>query len=145
VLVAMYYPHQVIILFIFPLPLWLLATFLVLVDIFDFLQSKPGDHVAHVVHLAGAGVGALYRYIDLRLTTVLATFRQSQLRRNVRRAQKRPERDVAGDGIPRFIEDVENQRLDRILAKISEFGQDSLTEDEVEFLNRMSERYRGGR
>ena len=141
----MYYPHQIIILFIFPLPLWLLATFFVLADILSFVQSRPGDHVAHVVHLAGAAVGALYRYVDLRLTTILGNFRQSQLRRSIRRAQKRPERPAASDGIPRFIEDVENQRLDRILAKISELGKESLTEDEVEFLNRMSERYRGGR
>ncbi len=145
-LCALYYPHQTILLFFFfPMPLWLLAVFMVVVDLYGFIQQQPGDQIAYVVHLAGAGMGALYRYVDLRLTTILAHFRQSKLRRQVRKAQQRPGRGMASDGIPRFIEDVENQRLDRILAKISQFGRESLTEDELEFLNRMSQRYRGGR
>ena len=146
VLCALYFPHQIVYLIIFPLPLWVVAAFMVLGDLFGFLSARPGSHIAYVVHLTGAAVGALYRYNDLRLTTILARLR----RLAPRRRRKWPEfpvdrRDLRGpsDGIPRFVEDLENQRLDRILEKISRFGRESLTEDEEEFLNRMSDRYRG--
>jgi membrane associated rhomboid family serine protease len=145
VLCALYYPQRTVIFFIFPVPLWLIATFLVFIDLFDFLHAQPGDRVAHVVHLAGAGVGALYRYVDLRLTTLFAWVGESKFRRQLRRVRERPEPGAPRDGVPRFIEDVENQRLDRILQKISQFGRESLTEEEIEFLNRMSRRYRGNR
>jgi hypothetical protein len=142
VLCAIYFPHQIIILLFFPIPLWVLGGFLVLKDLFMFLQGgAPG--IAHEVHLAGAALGVAYRFVDLRLSTFLRWFHQIKLRRRVRRTLSHASRGAPPGGVPRFLEDLENQRMDRILEKIHRFGRESLTEEELEFLNRMSQRYRG--
>jgi hypothetical protein len=147
VLCALYFPHQMVIVFFVPVPLWILASFLVATDLFGFLRASPNDQVAYVVHLAGAGLGALHRFVDLRLGSLLARFQG--LRWRVRRGRRAaaPDREfrVPPDGIPRFVEDLENQKLDRLLEKVGRFGRESLTEEEEEFLNRMSQRYRGRR
>jgi len=144
VLTACYFPNQIIIFIFLPVPLWLLATLFVVNDLFGFLQAGPGARVAFVVHLAGMAMGALYRYVDLRLSTLLAHLgRIGAGRRSARRAE--PEFRTPSDGIPRFVEDLEQQKLDRILEKISRFGRESLSDDDVAFLNRMSDRYRGQR
>jgi len=143
VLCALYFPNQTVIFFFIPMPLWLLGALLVLGDVVGALNPRTGGPIAYSVHLAGAGLGALYRFVDLRLTTILARFERLRFRRRVRRAWEARASEERYDGVPRFIEDIEKQRLDRILEKISRFGRESLTEEELDFLNRMSERYRG--
>jgi membrane associated rhomboid family serine protease len=146
VLTAFYFPNQIVIFIFIPLPLWLLGGFLVVYNLFGFLQAGPGARIAFVVHLAGMAMGALYRYVDLRLSTLLAHLGRIRIgarRRPARRDE--PEFRVPSDGIPRFVEDLEQQKLDRILEKISRFGRESLSDDDVAFLNRMSDRYRGQR
>jgi membrane associated rhomboid family serine protease len=144
VLTAFYYPRQTVIFIFIPVPLWLLAGFFVASDLFGFLQARPGARVAYVVHLTGAALGALSYLVDLRLTTILARLGRLMPRRRVRRYEV-PGSRMPPDGIPRFLEDIEAQKLDRILEKISRFGRESLNDEEVEFLNRMSDRYRGRR
>ena len=109
-----------------------------------FMQGAT-QGIAHEVHLAGAAMGALYRFVDLRWSTFTAPFSHFRAKRRARRAwgDVPPRREGPSDGVPRFLEDLENQRLDRILEKISQFGRESLSEDEMEFLDRVSERYRG--
>jgi len=87
-------------------------------------------------------MGAAYRYTDLRLSTLSRAFDRFKLQRKARRRFRGGEQSRPADGVPRFLEDLENQRLDRILDKIHRFGRESLTEEEVEFLNRMSDRLR---
>lgn len=137
VLCALYFPNQTVFLFFIPMPLWLLGALLVLGDLFSFLKARPGDHIAYSVHLAGAAMGVVYRYVDLRLTTLLA-----RVKRLGFPEYRGPEPRRESGGAPRFIEDIERDRLDRILEKLHRFGRESLTEAELDFLNRMSDRYR---
>ncbi len=145
VLCALYYPHRTVILFIFPIPLWLLGVLLVGSDLVLAVSQVQTDK-AYIVHLAGAGFGVLYKFVDLRWSTLTSGFRKWKFERRAKRAfQKRSTEKSASDGIPRFTEDVENQRLDRLLEKIHRFGKESLTDEEQQFLELMSKRYKKGR
>ena len=126
------------------MPLWILGAFFVVKDLFGFLGGSAAG-IAHEVHLAGAALGFVYRFVDLRLSTLTAWFDRFKLRRRAQRRWRNapPIEPRSTEGVPRFLEDLENQRLDRILEKISRFGKESLTDEEVEFLDRMSDRYRG--
>jgi hypothetical protein len=108
--------------------------------------SPMETNIAYTVHLAGAGFGALYKFVDLRWSTLTAGFRKWKFERKAKRAfRKHSSQKSASDGIPRFTEDIENQRLDRLLEKIHRFGKDSLTDEEQQFLELMSKRYKKGR
>lgn len=145
ILCAFFYPHQRVMLLFppIPLPLWALGVLYVAGDLWGMLDKHNVSNVAYSVHLTGAAVGTLFRFVDLRLSTLLGGLSRWLLRRRARRAFRGVNPDGAGDGIPRFTGDVENQRLDRILEKISTFGRGSLSAEELEFLDRMSQRYRG--
>lgn len=140
VLCAFHFPRQLVFLFILPMPLWLLSAFFVLKDVVSLLNPHADPLVAYVVHLAGAATGALHRLFDLRAGTLLARAARFRARGRWRKALRN--RPIADDGVPRDIEDIERQRLDRLLAKIHESGRESLSAEEVAFLDRMSERYR---
>lgn len=146
VLSALYFPQQLVIVLFIPVRLWALATFFVAVDLFRLLMGVETG-TADQVHLAGAAFGFVFRYVDLRYSTFVTHFSRARLKRRVRRAFRERASDKEGpsDGVPRFTDDVERQRLDRILEKISRFGKESLTQEEIRFLNRMSEQYRGKR
>ncbi len=140
VLSAFYFPRQTVIFIFVPMPLWLLGVFLVLKDTVGALSPQADPTVAYVVHLTGAAMGVLYRFVDLRVSTLRARLARFRAGRRLRRVVR--EHPAPSDGIPRFVEDVEQQRMDRLLDKIHHFGKESLSAEELEFLDRMSERYR---
>src|SRR5581483_4670971 len=65
---ALHYPNRpILIFFILPVPLWLVAVFQVTHDLFGFLSFNP-QGVAVTVHLAGAAFGYVYYKLQWRLT-----------------------------------------------------------------------------
>lgn len=139
-LCVLYYPHRKVILFIFPMPLWLLGVLLVGGDLMGFFSMGGRSGTAHDVHLAGVALGVLYRFVDLRWTTLTGWLNKWRLRRRAKKAFSHVV--PPSPGYPRFTEDVENRRLDRILQKISQFGRTSLSREEEKFLEDMSHRYK---
>lgn len=122
---AMLFPHAQILLLFIPVPLYVGATILVVIDLLGF--SGVGG-VAHDVHLAGALFGFLYIKLGWHLRADPALF---NLRSNI--ADKRAHRAAAGQA-------KDEARLDELLARINREGMSSLSSSEKEFLKRMSKR-----
>ena len=134
--------RKVLLYFLFPIPLWVLGCFYVYADISGALGGSGGYGVANFAHLGGAAWGMLYKFFDLRWSTLLR--RLGGLRR---RKKKRPGR--GNDSLwgakkqekPR-VPDAVSRRVDELLEKISRDGMGSLSDEEREFLVENSRRYR---
>ena len=120
---------------------WLVGG-LVVVDLVlalaSFSGAGPAMRVAHSAHLGGFLFGYLYQTSGIRLESLgLRAARAAGgsgmgFRRNRKLRIYRPERPP---------EDL-NVQVDRILTKISEHGESSLTDQEREILNTASRQYR---
>lgn len=123
---AMLFPRAPILLLFIPVPLYVGACILVVIDLLGF--SRVGGTVAHDVHLAGALFGFLYIKLGAHRRADPAIFNLSAAlsARRVQRAQQAKASDEA--------------RLDELLARISKEGMGSLSSSEKEFLKRMSKR-----
>ena len=148
ILCAFHYPSKTILLmFVLPVPIWLLAAFQVLQDSFGLLSGGQG--VAFSVHLAGAAFAALYYNLHWRLLSFLPRFRswsgrRSRPRLRVFQADREDEREpvaVAGPATADVDEQLE-AKVDAVLAKVARTGQSSLTEMEKQILLRASEIYK---
>ncbi|MCR9206625.1 MAG: rhomboid family intramembrane serine protease [bacterium] len=140
VLFACYFPHQeVLFMFVFPVKAWVLATVLVLFDLISaFGLFGSASSTAFEVHLAGALFGFLYyqlqwsfHWLDFRR---FGEFRD-EMRLKSRRAKLKlhdPDKKIR----------AEAEDADRILAKIHESGESSLTSSERKTLERYSRRQR---
>jgi membrane associated rhomboid family serine protease len=155
VLYAFHYPRQrVYLYFVVPMPIWFLVVLYVALDTFGALGAVRGQ-VAYAVHLCGAFFGLLYFQSGRRITALLPSLPS----RAARRAQPRlrvvppdstlesePEPVGAAVPSPRPAEPAPDEhleaRVDRILEKVSKFGQESLTPEERELLFRASELYK---
>ncbi|HEY8505350.1 MAG TPA: rhomboid family intramembrane serine protease [Gemmataceae bacterium] len=156
VLFATHYPHHTILLFfVLPVPVWALVVFQVIQDTFGLLggSSRP---IAFAAHLTGAAFGFLYKYYDWRVLNWLPRFpagARGQRRKGRLRAYREDPEPVtapapsAGGALPgsgagnRPDEHLE-AKLDEVLAKLAQHGQDSLSESERELLFRASEVYK---
>jgi membrane associated rhomboid family serine protease len=142
---AFHYPHQRILLFfVLPVPVWGAAVGFVALNALGVAAGSGFPFVA----LAGAAFGALYYLGGIRLTGVFAsrgpTGRQRQPRLRVvppddaddpgDTDEPPPARPVAEDRI--------EDRVDRLLEKVSQHGQESLTPEERELLFRAGEHYK---
>ncbi len=128
VIAAIMNPHRTILFNLFiPMPLWLLATIWISLDIFGILGNSTG--VGHAGHLAGAAYGAAYQYWGWDWG-----------------------RFQFGLPIPRFpsrlkvfnpgpSDDELDAEVDRILAKMRETGEESLSKEERQTLQNASRRY----
>ena len=117
---GMLYPNRLLLLYFF-IPIK--AKYLVILfAIFEFFASlgSPGDHIAHSAHLAGMAVG----FIFLKVKQLIETGRVNKMQREFRQRT-----ELEGE-------------VDRILAKLSAFGPESLTERERRLLNEASEFYK---
>lgn len=123
---AMLFPQAPILLLFIPVPLWVGASILVVIDLLGF--SRVGGATAHDVHLAGALVGFLYIKQGWHQRADPGIFRLPAVWAE-RRAQSASTK-VATDEV----------RLDELLARISKEGMSSLSKSEKEFLKRMSKR-----
>jgi len=127
------FPTQRIFLFFFPIPAWALGIILVLTN----FVSNPSTGIAYDVHMVGILVAAAYFFLGLSFRSLDDV--RSAWRRLLRRLTG-PKLKVHSD----FHETKQNdsEEADRILAKIHETGQDSLTSRERKFLERYSREVR---
>ena len=133
------FPHQTVLLWgILPVPAWALGVLYVAWDVQG--TATRDTNVAHVAHLAGAAFGVLYAWRGWSLDGLgdlpgrLAAWR-GRLRGGSRFRVFRPD-DAADD-----VDDATLQeRVDRILEKISRSGSASLTPGERATLERASRR-----
>ncbi len=143
-LYAMHFPHEKILLFfVLPIEVRWLVIFYVVFDLHPVLLRLAGEQnysgVAHAAHLGGLAFGYVYWRWNLRLERFVDGFRLPRLdqlvgsRRGIR--LHRP-------GSRRARMDRE---VDRILEKIHQEGEESLSEREREWLKQASERYQGKR
>jgi membrane associated rhomboid family serine protease len=149
ILCALHFPMRIIrIMFVFPVPIWLVVVIAVAYDAYQFLTgSNTGTAVT--VHLAGAAFGFVYYKRHWRLLDILPSLKRPRLRRRpplrVYREEE-PEEEavtVASRPTPRELVDEHLEaQLDAVLEKVARHGQESLTPGEREILQRASEIYR---
>lgn len=122
------FPHQVIYIWgVLPIPSWAFALLFVGQDIFGAV-SRSGD-VAYTAHLGGALFAFLYFRYRWRLSDRIPTgFSMPRLRRRPNLKVHHPDA-------------TKENRLDDILRKIQDQGQESLTREERRFLERTSHEY----
>jgi membrane associated rhomboid family serine protease len=144
-LYVIFYPFETFLLFwVMPVPLWVLMGVYVLYDLHPVLLQLAGDQVftgvAHAGHLGGLAFGFVYWKFGLRLESVIDWASQRPRRRT--RYREPAILAYPADDAPRDRDDLAD-RLDEILQKISEQGQDALTDAERGILIQASQRYRG--
>jgi membrane associated rhomboid family serine protease len=129
VVFALNYPHmQVLFMFLFPMPAWVLALLMVAGDAMGAL-SRSGN-VAFTAHLAGALFGLYYYRIGSQQAAGLAGWLSGvSLKRRPKLRVHEPDEAE---------EDDLTARVDAILEKIQREGQDSLTWNERRILQKAS-------
>ncbi|MEQ8211866.1 MAG: rhomboid family intramembrane serine protease [Lacipirellulaceae bacterium] len=135
ILYALNWPHrQIMFMMIIPAPAWLVASLGILLDMQGAI-SRSGN-VAFTAHLAGALFGYLfYRTGFNPLAKLLDGASAPKIRRGPKLRVHTPDDD----------EDEGDSEVDRILRKISEQGQDSLTRRERRTLEQASREMKGRR
>jgi membrane associated rhomboid family serine protease len=148
ILCAFHYPTlTVLVMFVLPVPIWLLAVLQVVQDSFGLLGG--GARVAFSVHLAGAAFAAVYYKLHWHLVSFLPRFRSSAGQRSrprlrVFHSEEEDPREpvvVAGPSLGDLDEHLE-AKVDAVLAKVARAGQSSLTDTEKQILMRASEIYK---
>jgi membrane associated rhomboid family serine protease len=158
VLFAFRYPHlQVLLFFVIPMPMWVLAALFVGLDALGAVGG--GGNTAYVVHLGGALFGALYYATEFRFTSLFGRPSRAAGRRArpqlrivpappadtptpVTAAVESPSRPKDAAEPPDGPEESLEVRVDQVLAKVSRSGRDSLTAEEKAILARAGELYK---
>jgi membrane associated rhomboid family serine protease len=145
-LYVLHFPHRTILFFgVLPLPVWLWGMIWLGQEYFYFqlqVQGRQIAQIAHAAHLGGALAGWLFYRTHFTLFSLLPTHWLSKLRRSPRSRM----RVVRPDNVPE--EESLEAEVDRILAKISQQGTESLTQAEIRTLeaaSRRAQRRRGAR
>jgi membrane associated rhomboid family serine protease len=132
ILFAMNFPYRTILfMFVIPMPMWVFALIIVGMDAFGAVNRS--GNVAYTAHLGGAAFAILYYKWGLRLERWLPSQSWTP---SLRRRPKL--RVLDPDTLDR--ESTES-RVDEILKKIQEHGQDSLTRSERRILEQASREY----
>ena len=160
VLFACHHPReQILLMGIVPMRVWLLLVLYLGFDIMGALGDRNTRGVAYFVHLAGALFGFVYYRINWRLASLLPGSRRRPRERDTPRLRVLPAEPHGPDDIeqdtpepvgaaveapPRASEAEEalEVKLDRVLEKVSKYGQESLTPEERAILFRASEVYK---
>lgn len=153
-LFAFYYPHAQILIFgIIPTPAWLAGALFV---VYDALGARSGvGNIAHDVHLAGAAFALVYYLANVNFSELAVG--KGRGRKSLKRwleKRERARKDAASgpstipfkrDDAKKAADEIAFEKLeaevDRLLLKISESGEESLTEVERETLRRASREY----
>jgi membrane associated rhomboid family serine protease len=133
-----YFPRATVLLFfVLPMPAWALGIFLIGGDVLGSLRTPvPGEpRTAHDVHLVGAAFAAAYWYFHWHLSTIMPTAWLG----NVKGWLRKPKLKIH-DPEPTY-ENLDAE-ADRVLAKINEHGEASLTPAERRVLEDYSRRMR---
>jgi membrane associated rhomboid family serine protease len=153
-LYTLFYPRREIIFYFVPMPMWLVLTIFVLIDIFF-----PRPHVAYEAHLLGAGYAWAFKHFDLRWSRLIAgRFHRPRLRifspvpfdQTRSHAPSPSWTSSEGAGIKSSTvsvlpEEQLDARLDEVLAKIAREGRAGLTEEDHRVLQEASRRARNKR
>jgi hypothetical protein len=161
VLFACHFPHHRIwLFFLVPVPVWLMVVIYVGFDAWGLLVTSGeefgGGGVAFAAHLGGAAFGALYYVRSWRVLNwipnwpsrisvgrrpKLKVYREQPPRRREARpaGQQQPTPKVAATA---SVDELLEAQVDAVLAKVARQGQDSLTDEERQVLQRASELYR---
>lgn len=139
-LFAIYYPNtQVNYMFVLPIPAWVLGAIVVFGDLFRYTVNHDSN-VAFSAHLGGALFAFLYFRNAWRLTRWLPTEDRLSGWAGAFSLKRRPKLKIHRDE-DEDTEDPLDSRVDAILKKINEQGQDSLTREEQRLLQRASKQY----
>ncbi|MFO0804937.1 MAG: rhomboid family intramembrane serine protease [Gemmataceae bacterium] len=153
VLYACHDPHQkILIFFVIPAPLWLCAILYVVIDLFGALGYGQRG-IAHLVHLGGALFGFAYYRTGFRFRRLMPGMPSRSRSRVPALRVVHPDDDVEnGSPEPPVYEtpiqtndpneEPFETKVDRVLAKVSKHGQESLSPEEREILFRASEVYK---
>ena len=160
VLFAFNYPrHQVLVFFIVPMPIWLIVMVYVGLDVLGASGGRVNNQpVAYVVHLGGALFGVIYYKLGLRFLSLVPNTpavrrpRATQLRVVPRDAELHENPATVESPVAAAVQDASRSnsegeepfetRVDRVLEKVSQHGQESLSADERDLLFRASELYK---
>ena len=135
-LYTMHFPYETIRIFwFFPLEMrWLMCLYLIW-DLHPVLLALAGDQiytgVAHAGHLGGLAFGFLYYWYEWRLEPLLDRLPAWHW---PSRCRQRPALCVYAE--PPREPDLEMNRVDQILRKITESGQVSLTDEEAQLFEK---------
>ncbi len=134
-LYALNFPHrQVLFMFVIPMPMWVAALIALAFDASGAVQRS--GNVAFTAHLAGAAFGLAYYWFNWRLAPWMTRGA------SVISARSKPRlRVVDPDDGDVDEPDELSTKVDAILQKIQEQGQDSLTWSERRLLERASRKY----
>lgn len=150
VLYACHYPRQqILLMFVIPMPVWLVVVLYVGLDLLGALGGGNGRaSVAYTAHLGGALFGFVYYKTGIRIASVWPSWPTPARRRPAPRLRVVPvdPADVA-DGAETPVaaappEDGLEAQVDAVLAKVSAHGQESLTPEERAILFRAREVYK---
>jgi membrane associated rhomboid family serine protease len=150
VLFALLYPHrQVLFMFVIPIPAWVLGVFIVGIDLFGAMSGgglEGGVNIAYSVHLTGAAFALLYYRFGWNFGRLIPErFSLAWLKSRPRLRVHNPDQDADQDGDRDDREADEAQALseevDRILEKIHQQGEASLTRRERRTLENASRQY----
>jgi membrane associated rhomboid family serine protease len=154
-LCAIHFPSRtILIMFVLPVPIWILAVFNILFNLYMALYSGFRAEAPVLVHLASAAWAAGYYKYKRDYGSPIADFFSGLLRWRTRRRSSqlklyRPETEPprepvsvaappAGHGMDEHFE----AKLDAVLEKIARAGKESLTADEQQILIQASELYK---
>jgi membrane associated rhomboid family serine protease len=137
VLYALHFPTRMVLFLGFlPVPAWLFGLYYVVTDLIGFIaawRGLPGSRTAFEAHLGGAMLALLYQRLGWNFGRWLprsVTMAAPRLRNRPKLKLHEPPAEPDIDG-----------EVDRILAKITAAGSDSLSADEKRTLERASARY----
>lgn len=119
---------------------WLVG-FLAAVSILSLVGGQ-NDGVAHFAHLGGFVAGYLYLKLDDQLTNRLQRLREFVDRRKLTVSEGGESDATPPQRRARRDEDQVLDEVDRVLDKISQSGLQSLSEEELQLLDRVSKKYR---
>lgn len=141
-LFVLYYPNRRLMIFPLPVavPAWIIGLILVVINTLGAVAELGAEGgrsgIAFVVHLVGLAFAFVYYRYHWRLTGVLEAIASQKPRLKIRRPPPRPEEDSDETG------DAMEEEIDRILEKISLYGEASLTRRERRILMDAARRYR---
>jgi membrane associated rhomboid family serine protease len=149
ILYALNFPRQKVLLyFVIPIPMWVLAAFIVLSDLFG-ATHQTGSNVAFTAHLGGAAFALAYYFTGWSPGRWLTNFfsrlpAAAKPRLRVHDPQSHGNYDdsfSAGSQDRSDHQQQLNEQVDAILRKIQAEGQDSLSRSERRLLEKASREY----
>ena len=104
-----------------------IAIILIIIDLLSIINGNPGAHIAHI---GGAFYGFIYVYMKKRMGTEYLNNKITSFFDHNKSYKYKKESDYEYNS----LKNIEQQKIDKILDKISSSGYDSLSENEKQKL-----------